>query len=224
VHRVREALLESAHGHPDVLADPRPRVQFLGFGDSSLNFELLVWTGEPRDQQRIKSDLNYRIVASLGRHRIQIPFPQRDLHLRSPEIEQLLGAWARRHFSAEELAAPARDGEAGARVAGEEQAGPEIEDDLGPRGWSRQRIDAFVERMRGPGGVPIDDRRHLLNLYPKCFVGHEAVRWMTGQGLTHDEALVLGSMLVERGVIHHVLDEHGFKDGNFFYRFYADES
>jgi hypothetical protein len=68
------------------------------------------------------------------------------------------------------------------------------------------------------------DRRHLLNLYPKCFIGHEAVRWMVrDSGLTRDEALMLGRILVERRIIHHVLDEHGFEDANYFYRFYADE-
>jgi len=83
VARVRAALLEAAKDHPSVLRDPRPDVEFRGFGASSLDFELLVWTLDPRRQERLKSDLNFRIEASLRRHRIEIPFPQRDLHLRS---------------------------------------------------------------------------------------------------------------------------------------------
>jgi potassium-dependent mechanosensitive channel len=222
VRRVRSALLEAARGHPDLLQDPRPRVEFRGFGDSSLDFELLVWTNEPRNQNRIKSDLNFRIEASLRRHAIQIPFPQRDLHLRSPQVDQILRAWSRRQFSTEELAAALAPDEAGdGQRDGQELL---VEDDLGPRGWSEERIAAFIERMRAAGGVAIGDRRHLLNVYPKCFVGHEAVEWMTKvEGLTHDEAVSLGSLLVERGLIHHVLDEHGFEDGNLFYRFVADE-
>ena len=41
--------------------------------------------------------------------------------------------------------------------------------------------------------------------------------------VSRDEAVHLGQSLVERGIFHHVLDEHPFRDGNFFYRFYADE-
>jgi hypothetical protein len=218
VGAVRAALLEAARNHPDVLGDPRPRVQFVGFGESSLDFELLVWTRDPRDQNRLKSDLHFRVEALFRRRGIQIPFPQRDLHLRSPEIEQVVRAWTRRHFSAEELAA------ARPRAGGDEPGEAAVEDDLGPRGWSEEKISAVVERMRGSDGVAIRDRRHLLNLYPKCFVGHDAVEWMMrSAGLTRDEALSLGGILVERGWIHHVLDEHGFEDATYFYRFYADE-
>jgi hypothetical protein len=107
-------------------------------------------------------------------------------------------------------------------------ASPEVvqayHEDLGPRGWPSTRIGTVAERMRGPQGVPILDRRHRLNNYPQCFIGHEAVGWLrTAEALTRDEAIELGQILVERGLIHHVLDEHGFRDGNFFYRFYADE-
>jgi hypothetical protein len=222
LHRVRAALLEAARGHPDVLADPRPRVEFHGFGESSLAFELLVWTREPRHQHALKSDLNYRIEANLRRQRIQIPFPQRDLHLRSPQIDRLLHAWGRRHFSEAELSAAAP----GPPSEPEGGAAPSlaVDADFGPRGWSDERIDAFLDRLRGPGGVPIADRRHLLRVHPRCFVGRDAVEWMVRSGeVTRAEAVAFGRLLVERGVIHHVLDEHDFEDGNLFYRFYADE-
>jgi hypothetical protein len=94
-----------------------------------------------------------------------------------------------------------------------------------PRDWSDAEIDALVARMRSAEGVPIVDRRHLLTTYPKCFVGREAVDWITrAAGLTRKEAMALGQLLVDRGVIHHVLDEHGFKDSKLFYRFRADEA
>lgn len=51
-------------------------------------FDLLVWICEPREQYRIKSDLYYRIVESLEKYNISIPFPQRDVHIRG--IEKLL--------------------------------------------------------------------------------------------------------------------------------------
>ncbi|MEA5595828.1 mechanosensitive ion channel family protein [Rivularia sp. UHCC 0363] len=98
VNLVKKALLESAKNHPEVLAVPQSQVLFTGLGDSSLDFELLVWIDVPSHQVSIKSDLYFRIEATLKKHNIEIPFPQRDLHLRSgdlplklsPELEQAL--------------------------------------------------------------------------------------------------------------------------------------
>ena len=95
---VRSALIDAAKDHPDVLAEPAPRVFFTEFGDNALNFNLLVWIAEPRKQFLIKSDLYFRIEAILRHRQIEIPFPQRDLHLRSgnlpielsPELTQSL--------------------------------------------------------------------------------------------------------------------------------------
>jgi potassium-dependent mechanosensitive channel len=220
--RVRAALLEAARSHPDVLGDPRPRVEFLSFGDSALQFELHVWTLDPRIQFRLISDLNYRIEANLRRYKIQIPFPQRDLHLRSPQLEQLLTAWGRRHFTEAELGGTNGHG---AMPDGSDlpDASPWPEDDGGPRSWSEAQIDALVARMRGAEGLLIGDRRHLLTVYRQCFVGRDGVDWMTrALGLTRKEAVELGQLLMDRGIIRHVLDEHGFTDGTFFYRFADD--
>ncbi len=85
-------------------------------------------------------------------------------------------------------------------------------------------IDDLVDQMRGPLGLKIKDRRYRLRMYPQCFVGSEAVNWLVQtQNTTKDKALWLGQILVNRGIIHHVLDEHHFEDGYFFYRFYKDE-
>jgi small-conductance mechanosensitive channel len=83
---VRGALIDAAKEHPDVLPDPSPKVFFKGFGDSSLDFNLLIWTPEPRKQFRIKSDLYFRIEAILRHRGVEIPFPQRDLHVRSGNL------------------------------------------------------------------------------------------------------------------------------------------
>jgi potassium-dependent mechanosensitive channel len=220
--RVRAALLEAARSHPDVLSDPRPRVEFRSFGDSALQFELHVWTLDPRIQFRLISDLNYRIEANLRRHKIQIPFPQRDLHLRSPQLEQLLTAWGRRHFTAAELGGANGHG-ATADTADLPEAAPAPEDDWGPRSWSDEQVTALVARMRGADGVPVGDRRHLLTVYRQCFVGRDAVDWMTrALGLTRKEAAELGQLLMDRGAVRHVLDEHGFRDASLFYRFVED--
>jgi small-conductance mechanosensitive channel len=80
---VTESLLEVAHNHPDVMKDPAPRVWFTEFGNSSLNFELLVWTLDPKKRLDVISELNKGIDDIFRKNKIQIPFPQRDLHVRS---------------------------------------------------------------------------------------------------------------------------------------------
>jgi small-conductance mechanosensitive channel len=65
-----------------VLQDPAPKVQFLKFGDWSLDFRLLVWTNRPRLHTQIRSDINYRIERLFRQAGIEIPFPQTELRLR----------------------------------------------------------------------------------------------------------------------------------------------
>lgn len=85
---VRETLLEVARADSAVLSEPEPVVNFNAFGESALEFELAVWTvaGVQR-QRRFRSDLNFAIAAAFREHRIEIPFPQRDLHLRGGALE-----------------------------------------------------------------------------------------------------------------------------------------
>lgn len=98
VNTVRLALIEATKDHPEILPTPQPQVWFKGFGDSALEFELLVWIAQPSKHLRIKSDIYFRIEEALRRHKIEIPFPQQDLHLRSgtlpmelpPKLEQAL--------------------------------------------------------------------------------------------------------------------------------------
>lgn len=84
---VRRLLLQVAHDEAaatdTVLLDPEPVVHFVAFGDSSLDFELFLWVSEARDLIKVKTNLNFRIYHILKEHQIEIPFPQRDLHLRS---------------------------------------------------------------------------------------------------------------------------------------------
>ncbi len=83
---VKQVLIEASYQHPQVLSKPPPLVFFKGFGDSSLDFELLVWIADPPKQLVIKSDLYFSIEAALRQHHIEIPFPQRDLHIRSGQL------------------------------------------------------------------------------------------------------------------------------------------
>jgi small-conductance mechanosensitive channel len=80
---VINSLLEVAKNHPKVLEDPAPKVWFNEFGDSSLNFDLLAWIPSPKNRPDVISDLNKGIDDIFRKNNIQIPFPQRDLHIRS---------------------------------------------------------------------------------------------------------------------------------------------
>ena len=83
VDLVRETLLDVGRSHPKTLKAPEPIALFYEFGNSSLNFDLLVWIEKPFEQFIIKSDLNYAIVHAFRKKNIEIPYPQSDLHIRS---------------------------------------------------------------------------------------------------------------------------------------------
>ena len=87
VDLVTQTLLQAAEGVDHVMEEPKPSVQFLGFGDYSLNFRLLVWTSRPRRHPQIKSDINYRIQRLFKDAKIEIPFPQQDLNLRGGSLQ-----------------------------------------------------------------------------------------------------------------------------------------
>lgn len=95
---VTEALLAAARMESGVLYNPSPRVWFKSFGDSSLNFELLVWIDEPENSDPIKSALHFRIEHEFRYRGIEIPFPQRDVNIHNIEA---LGAWFDKDSSAE---------------------------------------------------------------------------------------------------------------------------
>ena len=79
--QVRELLLRVGQEHPDVLSAPPAVVLFQEFADSALMFELLVWIAQPSRQFIIKSDLRFMLSKALRQENIEIPFPQRDVHV-----------------------------------------------------------------------------------------------------------------------------------------------
>jgi small-conductance mechanosensitive channel len=85
---VERILLRCANSHPRALANPKPFVLFTGFGDNSLDFELRVYIDDAGYLASTASDLRFAIFRAFRQAGIEIPFPQRDVHIRSlpPEM------------------------------------------------------------------------------------------------------------------------------------------
>lgn len=85
---VQKVLLEVADEHTGVLKNPKPDVIFHEFGDSALLFSLRVWTREYINRPNVlRSELNFSIQKKFKEYRIEIPFPQRDIHIRSGSVD-----------------------------------------------------------------------------------------------------------------------------------------
>ena len=234
INSVKLALLEAARTHPDVLVSPRPQVWFQEFGDSALQFELLVWTGDPKQQPRIKSDLNYRIESSLRRHGIEVPFPQRDLHVRSPHLDSFINIWLQQQtppsatlqeqsYNPEPLTHYTAALPAIASTKTEAETAVNVATSIQPPQLTESELKALVQQMQGAEGLEIKDHHYRLNIYPNCFTGSEAVAWLVRtQHCTRETAIAIGQQLMAQKIIHHVLDQATFQDGYLFYRFNSD--
>jgi small-conductance mechanosensitive channel len=83
IGKVTEALLAVGHENANTLKDPPPSVFLDKFGENSIDFELVVWSSEMSARpRRYRSDLNFAIEAKFRDAGIEIPNPQRDLHIR----------------------------------------------------------------------------------------------------------------------------------------------
>jgi small-conductance mechanosensitive channel len=80
---VRQILMEAATGEALACRNPEPRVRFRAFGESSLDFELLAWVRFPEDRGQLLDLLYSTIYRRLTESGVTIPFPQRDLHVKS---------------------------------------------------------------------------------------------------------------------------------------------
>jgi len=84
IAKVCETLLAVGRENPNTLGEPAPSVFLKKFGDNSIDFELVVWSSEMSARpSRYRSDLNFAIVEKFLEAKIEMPFPQRDLHIRS---------------------------------------------------------------------------------------------------------------------------------------------
>ena len=91
IELVTKTLIESADGVDYVLPDPPPRVQFMKFGEYSLDFRLLVWTRQPRRHVQIRSDINYRIFKLFKDRDIKIPYPTQEFLFKGGPVPQDFG-------------------------------------------------------------------------------------------------------------------------------------
>ena len=91
--QVLDLLVKAAESQPSVIAEPKPVALFIGFGESSLDFELRTWTDDFVNWRIVASDVAVAVNKALAQAGIEIPFPQRDLHVRSvdPAVGRLVG-------------------------------------------------------------------------------------------------------------------------------------
>lgn len=82
VKKVRELLYQVADEHPQILKTPPPFVYFKEFGESSLDIELRFFIRNIPDTPVIRNDVRFAILDTFREHNIEIPFPQRDVHLK----------------------------------------------------------------------------------------------------------------------------------------------
>ena len=84
--RVIELLVGVAHANLDVMPDPAPMAYFMGYTDSAMKFELHFWAAQQK-WYGLKSDIGVGVTTALCQAGIEIPLPQRDLHVRSIDAE-----------------------------------------------------------------------------------------------------------------------------------------
>ena len=83
IQLVMKTILQCAADNPRVLESPEPKVLFLNFGSSSLDFELRAWVADFDARLEVISELHQEIDRRFRERDIEIPFPQSDIHLRS---------------------------------------------------------------------------------------------------------------------------------------------
>lgn len=88
IDKVIETLKDIAKENENVVDEPSPRVRIRGFGDSAINIELLCWIKRPAERGVVIHRLNHQLIKRFRDEQIEIPFPQRDLHVKDslPEI------------------------------------------------------------------------------------------------------------------------------------------
>jgi small-conductance mechanosensitive channel len=89
IDKVIETLEDIANDNERVVEEPSSRVRIRGFGDNAINLELLCWIKRPAERGVVTHNLNYQLIKRFRKEQIEIPFPQRDLHVKGsiPGVE-----------------------------------------------------------------------------------------------------------------------------------------
>jgi small-conductance mechanosensitive channel len=149
---VEEALVEAASRSENVLENPPPRVWFREFGDSALQFELLCWTSTLlHSAGAFRSELNYFVHDALKARGIEIPFPQRDVHIRSGTKVQLEPSEV--EMARDEIDGRRHRGGDPAKTTGEEISSERARDDESETGRA-----GGTERVISPEGGEVPRR------------------------------------------------------------------
>ena len=85
---VKNILLKVALNNDDVLKDPKPFVRFNNFGDSSLDFQLFVWSNNIFGMENLKSDIRFQIDQEFRKNHVEIPFPQRTVWMQNKHNDE----------------------------------------------------------------------------------------------------------------------------------------
>ena len=85
IDQVRSTLMEISQNNENVCKNPEPRMRFRNFGDSGISLQLLFWIERPEDRGRITDELNTAIYKRFAIENIEIPFPQRTVHVKTSD-------------------------------------------------------------------------------------------------------------------------------------------
>lgn len=203
---VYKVLLAAAQvEHPDILRHPPPKVKFREYVENGLQFRMVAFIRDPLKQLEVRTHLYKQIEKYLRKYGVEVARRRQDIHLKDLEPEIYGGE--RSQTSAED------------RLLSQEMLSiepPSIKEEYD---W-----EAISTAMGGENGVSIKDRRFHFKIFKNVFLGSEAVEWlMINERATREEAILMGELMLQQGIIHHVLDEHNFKDEPLFYRFYNHE-
>lgn len=215
---VYKTLLSAAQVyHPDILKHPPPKVKFRNFSEGSLLFRVVVFIKDPLKEPKVRNHIQLNIDKNFRKYGIEIPFPQRDIHFKVPQLDELVANLTTQYKPTQtEIYQPNKPAAKKNTVALPTSEELTIQEEYN---WQE-----LIATMRGIDGLEIKDRRYGLKTYHKVFSGTEAVNWLIErEKATRTEAIEIGKMMVKQRIIHHVLNEHDFKDEPLFYRFYLDE-
>lgn len=150
---VRDILMRVMENHGLILDDPAPTVFFTGFGDSSLDFQCAYWIGDPARGLQVDSDIHFMIFREFEKNGIEIPFPQRDLHLRSasalsPEQLQRINGESGTQVPSQEESV---DQNRGSRDGEDRRAETPVQTPVAAAKLSPDRVKAPAEKPNLPG-------------------------------------------------------------------------